>query len=107
MVLIMSTQLAVQDEGGKMEKDKDFALQEITEQPGRGDWCWGEDNELRRDLRNSGTETAFTHSSLDRERHVPLQALISPRVRKAGRGFSRQKTEGQIGVLANKRLPRE
>lgn len=63
MVLIMSTQLVVQDEGGKMEKDKDFALQEITEQPGRGDWCWGEDNELRRDLRNSGTETAFTYSS--------------------------------------------
>ena len=38
----------------------------------------GENNELRRDWRNSGTETAFTHSSLDRERHIPLQALIFP-----------------------------
>lgn len=37
MVLIMSTQLVAQDEGSKMEKDKAFALQEITEQPGRGD----------------------------------------------------------------------
>ena len=29
-------------------------------------------------MRNSGTETAFTHSSLDRERHIPLPVLIFP-----------------------------
>lgn len=87
MVLIMSTQLVVQDEGVKWKRTS-FALQ--NHRAARKETGAGEDNELRRDLRNSGTETAFTYSS-------------SSHLSKSQEGrqrFLRQKTEGQIGVLS-------